>query len=357
MGHNVTVKDTMFSHQERPWHFMETQDRTMVTDRPPADVSELLSPAFSGTGWNVVQNPVFTITPELMARLEAGEVIDSIPMDSVIQFDGEDDRPEFWANLRDSDANPLGIVGSRMEPLQNEKAAEFVWALVDTDQARFETGGSLKGGQVVWYMVQLLDPPKMPEGEEMDAYVSIVNYHNGKGSLRCMNHQIRIVCNNTLDAATYGAKSQWEIRHTASIRDKLAEAQRALGFAHVANEKFAAVANALVMRPFTVNDFADVLGTLYPIPVDGTALAQKRAHERHDDVLGCWKSSPNLENIRKTAWGGWNAITEFVDHGQKYRSDEARMLSLMQPQGRSAEFKRHALEVVAAKVEVDLLTV
>lgn len=372
--HNV---ETMYSRDtgnpsDIPWHFMirggTDASQTKITAAPKT-VPDLLK--VSGTGWKVDQYPIFTLTPDAMQRLNAGQLVDSIPMDDIRQFDGEEDRPEYWATVRETDGSLLGVSGSRFTPLQNEEAAEFLVAVLNTDEFTFETGGSLRGGQIVWYMASLNNPPKLPAGEELASYFSVGNWHNGKGSLRAMNHDVRIVCNNTFDWASDTAQSSWEIRHTESIHERVDEARKALRLVRDHAETLVKVANGLVTRPFKTQDMVDVLGVLYPIPPDSTPLTQKRVNDRVDEVMEVWKSSPNLENIRATAWGGFNAIVEFLDHSpSNYRGDaeeadegkalkqaEQRMLSIMTPTGRTAQFKRRTLEVVANKAEVSLTKV
>ncbi len=359
MGHNV---ETMYSRDtgnpsDVPWHFLikggTDESQTKITAAPKTK-KELLE--VSQTDWQVIQQPVFTLSVDGMAKLEAGQYTDELPAADLLQFDGDEGRPEYWANMRDRDSQLLGIVGSRMEPLQNEEQAEFMLALLDTEEFVWETGGSLREGQMVWFMAKLLNPPKLPAGEELASFISTVNYHNGKGSFMAMNHDIRIVCNNTLDAALSSHKSQWAIRHTANMKERTKEAQKALRLARSNAESLVETANELVLRPFKHSDMVDVLGVLYPIPPDSSPLTQKRIHERTDEVMEVWASSPNLENIRDTAWGAFNALVEFADHSptNNFRSNEARLLSVMTPNGKGHQFKRRALATVANKADVEL---
>lgn len=107
--------ETMFYTREKPWHGLGTR----VLEAPNSkDVLRL-----AGLDWNVVQEPIYTETEELI--------------------DG------YKANVRDADRRVLGVVTDRCKVIQNDEAFAFTDALLG-EGVRYESAGSLQNGKKVW---------------------------------------------------------------------------------------------------------------------------------------------------------------------------------------------------------------
>lgn len=106
--------ESMFYVRETPWHGLGTK----VAEAPCSKEALRLS----GLDWNVVQEPIYTETEELI--------------------DG------YKANVRDSDRSVLGVVTDRYKVIQNDEAFAFTDELLG-EGVRYETAGSLQGGKML----------------------------------------------------------------------------------------------------------------------------------------------------------------------------------------------------------------
>lgn len=287
----AAVETMMYNDREVPWHGLGTPVDGLVTAKEAIQSAEL--------DWTVSRQPVFT---------------------------GEGSEIDGYARInRDSDGATFGIVGSKYEPIQNAEAFDFMDTLVDSGEAKYETAGSLKGGRVVWMLAEV---PRgvYVAGEEHRPYLLLANNHDGSGSCKVTATPVRVVCCNTLAMALGQAVNTVRIRHTGNVNGKIAQAREVLRIGFDYFEQFETVGDGLATRRFSEAEFARFLDSLLPVPED--AKNAKRVEAKRSDVARLYFESPNLENVRGTAWAAYNAVAEYADHyaevrGTKSDQDEA----------------------------------
>lgn len=121
------------------------------------------------------------------------------------------------------------MVGNRFEVVPNTDLLDFVekTLLEDNPALEIESVGTLRSGATSFVNIKIMDW-HIPGDASQN--VSRLMYYNplGEGCYRVLAHNIRVVCNNTLQLATQEGRSNktlTNIRHTFSagqkIRDKL----------------------------------------------------------------------------------------------------------------------------------------
>lgn len=140
--------ESMFYVRETPWHGLGTR----VQEAPSS--SEALIKA--GLDWNVVQEPIYTETEELIEG--------------------------YKANVRDSDRKVLGVVTDRYKVIQNQEAFAFTDELLG-EGVRYETAGSLQGGKKVWLLAHM-PHEYIISGERISPYLLFSNTHDGSGAIK-----------------------------------------------------------------------------------------------------------------------------------------------------------------------------
>ena len=236
--------------------------------------------------------------------------------------------PDQFATVR---TNPvtggtdvLGVVGAGYHPIQNEAHADLLDTLVDESGAHFETAGSLRGGREVFLSMKL--PQSMTiaglDSEQIDLYVVALNSHDGTSAFRFLVSPVRVVCANTQAAAIRSAKSSFSIRHTSGAAANLAQARQALGLTWKYAEAFQAEAEKMIERTVSDEQFTAIIGQVWP-----TEATSKRTHAADDRLRELRKlrraSLTISETIRPTAWGAYQAVTEYVDFLAPMRSRTA----------------------------------
>lgn len=220
-------------------------------------------------------------------------------------------------NPFDGGTDVLGIVGDRYKVMQNEELFSFGDNLTDGG-AQWESAGSIKNGRQVFGSLVvprefILDPHGAHDMTK--TYLLVTTSHDGSASVQACITPVRVVCQNTLNIALQGnTRQSFKIRHTQRVEGRVAEAQRILGLTNTYMDEFQKVAQELFETSITDAKFDEIVKTLYPIADDAT----KGAKTIHDSKVGLMRAlylnSPTQDNIRGTAWGAFNALTERLDY-------------------------------------------
>lgn len=226
--------------------------------------------------------------------------------------------PDRWATVR---TNPvtgrteyLGTVGGHYKPIQNEEHVELFDALVGESGFHFDTAGSLRKGRTTFLTMRKPDSILIGGRDEVRMNLVGLNSHDGSSAFRFLVSPIRVVCANTETAAIASARASWSTRHTSGAAGLIAEARETLGLTFKYVEAFEAEANEMIERSITDAKFAEIVGNLFDLEDAPSAMAKARRQSAVDGVLDVWAGSGTLDGIRGTAWGAYNALTEYVDH-------------------------------------------
>lgn len=211
----------------------------------------------------------------------------------------------------------LAVVGDRYKVVQNEELFTFGDSLLDGG-ADWESAGSIKDGKIVFGSLAVprefvLDP----EGanDKTVTYLLVHTSHDGSTAVSANITPVRVVCQNTLNMALAQSKQSFKIRHTSTVNGKIDEARRVLGLTFDHMDKFEVMAKQLFETAITDNQFTALVNDLYPAPEDGSAkVAGTRHTEKVDLLQHLYLNGVTNANIKGTAWGALNALTERLDY-------------------------------------------
>jgi phage/plasmid-like protein (TIGR03299 family) len=288
-------------------------------------------------GWNVRKSPLSTVD------LDADGV-------SVLEV------PGHFATVRTNPftgaSEPLGVVGEGYRPIQNEEHCDILNRLVDDSGAIFDTAGSLRGGRQVFVSLRLPDTMRIGGSDEVEVNIVALNSHDGTSAFRLLVTPIRVVCANTQAAALANHSASISIRHTASATARVAAARDALGLTFRYVQAFQAEAEAMIQQAMTDAQFHAMTAELFPAPDHDAAPRTQTAHREREYILTrLWADADTQAGIRGTAWAGYQAIAEYVDHyspvrtrGDKATARAARLLTTTEP----ARVKTRAWQLATA---------
>lgn len=225
-------------------------------------------------------------------------------------------NPSFWVvrnHPADGHSDVLATVGSRYVAVQNEDLFAFGDNLLDG--ARWETAGSIKDGRVVFGSLALdretvLDPSGV--SDVVKSYLLVHTSHDGSVAVQASVTPVRVVCQNTLNAALKGVKQSYKIRHTQSVDGRIAAAREALGLANKYLDAFDLEAKALFEAAVNDKMWNDILVAAYPKPDKDAKGSFKKWENKMDELNSIYVGSTN-GMIAGTAWGAYNALTERLD--------------------------------------------
>jgi phage/plasmid-like protein (TIGR03299 family) len=259
----------------------------------------------------------------------------------------------FRASVRSTDGKALGVLGNRYVPAQNVEVLSFLDSLIGEGQAVYDSAWSLRGGRTVALSARLTDMVQMPEGEEVETYLTATTTHDGKGQIRFIVSPIRVVCMNTLNLATDNARFVWARKHTrfALSDENLELAREALELATVYQTWLGETARTLIDQTFTANAFEQLARQLFLRDEElwDAELPNGLRGDNVEALVTLWNDSDNLDNIRGTKWGALNAVAEFADYRTRYvgaNAEDNRAVGVLV--GRSSELKTRAYDLLVA---------
>ncbi len=307
MAHEIEVDENgngkmVSARGKTPWHSLGVvtpEDEGLLT------VDRALK--LSGLDYTVEKRPAYH-------AVSTGEV-DGVPQYEFVEI------PNRFVNVRSTDQKVLAVVGGAYEPVQNRDGFEFVQTLLDTSDAVIDTAGSLFEGRRV-FMSALMPDTLHLAGEDYEVYMLFTNAHDGSKGMSVSIVTVRVVCRNTEQMALQGAKHTWSVAHRGNVKDKMDEAIESLEMKDRYLAAFNTKVQAMIQTELDKDVFAKILTAAFP--------DQKKQTELNvASVLDILEHSATIpDDQRNTAWGGYNALTEWTSW-KTYQTEEARMKSVL----------------------------
>lgn len=212
----------------------------------------------------------------------------------------------------------IGISGTRFRPIQNRDAFGIATDLCGDFGAKIDGLADFRHGGASVMALTLPEGITLhtPDGGEDATNLNLLvkNHHDGSGALSFMLTPVRMACTNVLPYAAKNARMVWKVSHTPNADQRHALAvtaiKEALGFA----KEFTVQAQAMVDTPMVDAEFAKIVAGLWKVDADATGKVADRKRDIQAQVMALYQESPTLTHVRGTRWGGYNALTEYLDH-------------------------------------------
>ena len=310
MAHLV---ETMAFVRDTPWHGLGNQ----LTPNQPLErwITE------AGMDWSINDSPVlFNVSADGMhIRTHA---------DSKVLY-------------RSDTLAPLSVVSNRYQVVQPEDVLHFYKDLVEAGGFELETAGVLKGGKKLWALAKTGQETLVKGGDRVKAYLLLATSCDGTLCTTAQFTSVRVVCNNTLQMAVADKSGAVKVPHSTKFDPKAVKEELGIGLS--AWDSFIANIKDLSSRPVTgieaTQFFSDVLDEQV-LDLEGGPTS--KAMQQVTALYSGAGMGSLLPGARGTAWGLLNAVTEFVDHERRARSQDYRLDSAWFGQG--AQLKAKALE-------------
>jgi len=297
MGHNINITNdtpSMMYVGETPWHRLGTKLDT------PATATE----AIQAAGLDFIVEKMALETQLL-----------DIPVS------------EHFATVRLDTMQVLGVVGKRYVPIQNKDAFCTFDSLVGEGQAIYHTAGALGKGERIWILAKLPDYIRVNGDDIVEKYLLLTNTHDGSSTVSVRLTPIRVVCQNTLNAALRGTEQQVQIRHTNNAISRLNQAHEILG---ISNKLFTVLGqyySDMSRKDISTILFKQYIEKVFPIHKDLKISANIR--RTHEKLAELYETGRGSEMSKGTLWGAYNAAIEYVDHIRlQSKADSTRIKSM-----------------------------
>jgi phage/plasmid-like protein (TIGR03299 family) len=326
MAHNLnyneaTGEHSFFSVKEKAWHGLGK-----IVDQYPTSAEAI---AYAGLDYTVEKRPLFS---------------DSLPNELSLSGTGifvpKIDVPNYFATVRNDNNAVLGVVGKDYEVVQNRNAFDFFDAIVGGgDGILYETAGALGKGERIFITAKLPGYIRVGRQDMIEQYLMLTTSHDGFGSITAAFTPVRVVCQNTLNAALRNHSNSFKIRHTASANDRLKQAHTLMGISGNLADELEGLFNqwaqvritdkqvkkliqvAMAPNKETISNLElgllDKLSTNYTNIVDSV----------YEYALG--SPTQQMDTTAGTVFGAYNAITGYFQNVRNYKDGEAKFKSIM----------------------------
>lgn len=282
------------------------------------------TPWESGLSWSEGQKPgdymTFATAKEM---LEAAGMADWNVTKTQLVLPNGKPVPGAFANVRnpgEPEEAILGVVGNAYQPRQPEQIFAFGDNIVDSGEAKWERAGGYNNGAIIFACMELVHLGIRVPGDESDLrpYLFLMDTFDGSYPTTGLLAYVRPVCINTFEMARGTATPhRFTIRHVGGLEGKLEMARNALGISFKHAAETAQQVERLALTKVVDQQVRDIFSKqVWPIG-DEPSDDQIDAHVS-TAAFELYQTSETLDSIRGTAWGAFNAVTEFVDHYVKY---------------------------------------
>jgi phage/plasmid-like protein (TIGR03299 family) len=313
MAHNIsfnekTGKHSFFSVKEKAWHGLGQ----IVQDYPTS--KEALQ--FAGLDFEVVK------LPNIHRIADGTEIVSD---NSFFTY-----RTDTCAVLGDKLGRDYSIV-------QNVDAFSFFDAIVGGDGIQYETAGALGKGEKIFITAKLPGYIKVGKDDYIEKYLFLTTSHDGSGSITAAFTPIRIVCQNTLNAALHNSTNTIKIRHTANVQDRLKEAHKVMGISNGLAVEMEQIFNQWTKVRITDKEVMQLI-KLAMAPSrevlkgikDGTELSTAFTNICDNAFLYAMSSpTQQTDTTKGTLFGAYNAITGYFQNVKEFKDDEAKVQSVL----------------------------
>ncbi|MFF8786891.1 DUF932 domain-containing protein [Streptomyces sp. NPDC015125] len=208
----------------------------------------------------------------------------------------------------------LGNVGRRYTPIQIDEHVDVLDLMAKESGATLHRAGAYQGGSKFFLSMTLPQTLRIGGVDEHNMHLALFGSHDGSSSNSFHIAPTRLDCGNMQRIFIKGAKHSYSIPHTASAAVKMAEVHKALTTLFGYQDAFEREAERMLNTPLSLGQFEKVVHTIWPEKAAPTARMRANTEARMSTLRTLFESAATQENIRGTAWAGWNAIGEYLDH-------------------------------------------
>ncbi|KVR84270.1 hypothetical protein WK24_25565 [Burkholderia vietnamiensis] len=260
--------------------------------------------------------------------------------------------PEQKVLYRSDTKEPLSVVSNRYHVVQPNEVLSFYKDLTEVGGFELETAGVLKGGKKLWALARTGQSVSLKGRDEINGYLLLATACDGTLATTAQFTSVRVVCNNTLAIALGDNAGAVKVPHRSQFDGQAVKRQLGIAVSHWDEfiYRMKALAERKVKQETAHEYFRRVLAYPSGSVTDGPVTAtNERAVKVADELFSGRGKGSDLASASGTAWGLVNAVTEFVDHQRRARSDDHRLDAAWFGQGAAIKGKAwdEALKLVA----------
>lgn len=245
------------------------------------------------------------------------------------------ETPSAFATYRTDLNIPLGTVRDKYTIVQNTEAFAFFDNAIGKNKAIWQTAGSFGNGARIFVSAKLPNNIYV-NGDPVENYLVFTNSHDGSSGVKILFTPIRVICQNTLNAAIATSNNYVSFRHTQKVHSKIDIASEVLGMCDIKtkflNEQYNFMSKRKISDEVAHASFIKLILNEKEISnIKGTGHTFKEIINRNwravEDSEISIKKLNTITNIKDyyytgigqkeilgTAWGAYNAVTGYYSN-------------------------------------------
>ena len=254
--------------------------------------------------------------PDALTHSGIGFRVGIAPLTAVIDQEDGDTHIErvngYQVTYREDNRKPIAPVGSRYHVVQTTEATQLIEEMTAVGWTP-EFAGVIKYGRAV-FMAGKLD--MATSTNEIDPYLCFVNSFDGSSGVKFACTPLRPQCTNQVRAIFNKNSSRpvVSLRHTSNILKRTEMVRELLGLSSAYYEYLDTQIDRLLSVSLDENRIDQVLDVIAPLTVAGKPVAdsvmERRVDKRLEVMVNLKHSTTINDEVRGTAWGLYNSITE-----------------------------------------------
>jgi len=229
-------------------------------------------------------------------------------------------------------------LGAEYHVVQNVEAFSFFDAIAGENGIYYETAGALGKGEQIFITAKLPGYIQVGKDDLIEKYLFLTNSHAGRTSVIAAFTPVRIVCNNTLNAALEGMSNTIAIKHTQNASLELREAHKIMGMINKLSPLYEQAFNAWANIPM---DDADLKRFIQVAVAPNKEALEHLRRGKEDEASAIYRGmvdtileyafcSPTqqMDTTRGTLFGAYNTITGFYQNLRNFKDNKAKIKSI-----------------------------
>jgi phage/plasmid-like protein (TIGR03299 family) len=260
------------------------------------------------------------------------------------------DVPNYFATVREDNNDVLGLVGKDYTIVQNRDVFSFFDQIVGAGKAIYETAGCLGKGGVIFITAKLPKQIVIGKDSPIENYLVLCSSHDGSMAITAFFTPVRVVCQNTLNAAFNNNSNRVYIKHTQNVRERFAEAALVMGIHSEYLDKLEVAFNLLYDKQVSDRDMKAIVTKAFlneeemkTLALTGNVDLSTRKTNMIDGVVQYYQMASEIDSIRGTGYGVYNAVAGYFQNVKNFKTDEIKMKSIVLG-GLSAQYTQRVFD-------------
>jgi len=257
---------------------------------------------------------------------------------------------DYFATVREDNNEVLGMVGKDYTIVQNRDVFSFFDQIVGSGKAIYETAGCLGKGGVIFVTAKLPMQIVIGSDSPIDNYLVLCSSHDGSMAITAFFTPVRVVCQNTLNASFNNNTNRVYIKHTQNVKERFVEAAKVMGIHSAYLDNLEAAFKLLYDKRVSDQEMKSIVTRAFlskeeikTLALTGNVELSTRKNNMVDGVVQYYHQAEEIDGIRGTGYGVYNAVAGYFQNVKNFRSDEVKMKSIVLG-GLSAQYSQRVFD-------------